>query len=81
MSDLADAIRAKMAADDGRYADEIWWDAYRDAILAVLELHTDPETDRCVREHDGHTVAAWHDPDTDPTLRVIAEKLGAEVPC
>lgn len=38
-ADLDAAIRAKLAADDGREADEIYWDAYRDAVLAALDLH------------------------------------------
>lgn len=75
MSDLDAAIRAKLAADDARQADEIYWDVYRDAILAVLYLHADDEAGFGRECSDEFPAAS-----PCPTLCAIAEKLGVEVP-
>jgi hypothetical protein len=72
MSDLDAAIRAKMAADDGRYADEIWWDAYRDAILAVLDQHRPIPSDVSTT---GNVICSCL---PDSGNHYIAEKLGVE---
>lgn len=87
--DLAAAIRARLASfdneacyggcgcEDNRCA-VYGFEEMHAAILAVLELHADAETDIGVAEHVGYTVMRWHKPANDPTLLAIAEALGIE---
>lgn len=88
MADLDMAIRAKLAADDARGADEIYWDVYRDALLAVLDLHGSREGDfgetvrcvHCIREMP-MPGGVWtvNEIWPCPTLIAVAKALGVEV--
>lgn len=83
MIDLDAAIRAKLAADDARVSDEIYWDAYRDAVLAVLDLHQPPDVllEPLFKRYCA-TCGAYYEYPTlypCPTVRALAEKLGVEV--
>lgn len=95
MTDLDAAIRARLGIEpQGLFAKTIikgtvthvigladWAREADAALLAVLNLHADWEGHLCVAEFEGYSVQRWHGAnDPCPTVRVIAEKLGVEVP-
>ena len=79
MTDLDAAIRAKLDRQrdvmtlDDMFVSDITGN-WQDALLAVLDLHGNYDTDPCLKLDDG----AWWDPalfEDCPTVRAIAEKL------
>jgi len=79
VSDLDTEIQAKFPTATSATPDlAVAYNAFRDTILAVLELHGSYDTDPCLKLEDG----AWWSPDQFkhcPTVVLIAEGLRIEL--
>lgn len=73
MTGLDRAIRERLDVDDALPVGEIRWEPYRDALLAVLDLHKPHPTlpSECFRCDSRRPCL---------TVRRIAEKLGVDAP-